>query len=700
MPFKKNKLIKKIRNSKIMRFIRKTVFKQIVLFSCFAMLLSMFFITKEQTNKLRVEQGDVSNQEIISPKDVVDKLDTIKNRKEAMGKVESIYTYNLSSQVNVKNRINSLFDYIERVKSTIDEPDFEKKINLIIKGTVLELDREDAIVLLNAKQSYLKKLESYIVDIISQAMAKGIKESNLSDSKLVVIENFDNIEDLKNPYKMIGKKVINKYLEPNMFLDVEQTEKAKSDVAKQIEDTVVKKGQVIINKGEVFEARHIAILREAGLLQENNEFNFKVKIGQIFFVLLTLSIFITYLYYLDKKVLKSPKLLLLIMILANIVMILGASLYDVSPFVVPIATATMLITILIDVRVSIFVNVIIAMTLTYSTDINMYSLIIYMFSGLVGAIGAKEANHRYKIFIVGLVVGVVDIALAVSLGLAQELSLYTIFIQSVFGLFNGLMCSVLTIGSLPLWESIFGIITPQKLLDLSNPNTPVLKRLLLEAPGTYHHSIVVGNLSEAAAEAVDADALLARVGSYYHDIGKLKRPYFFKENQFGASNPHDRLKANLSTLIILNHVKDGVEIARKYKLPRVIEDIIRQHHGKTLVAYFYHKAKKEEQDETVLEEDFRYPGPKPQTKEAAIIMLADSVEAAVRSLQEPTKSSIESLIKKIIKGKLEDGQLDESKLTFRDLDIIASKFSVIMLGIFHERIEYPKLDIKDIKGGI
>jgi putative nucleotidyltransferase with HDIG domain len=232
-------------------------------------------------------------------------------------------------------------------------------------------------------------------------------------------------------------------------------------------------------------------------------------------------------------------------------------------------------------------------------------------------------------------------------------------------------------------------------LELSNPSQPLLRRLLIEAPGTYYHSILVGNLSEAAAEEVEANSLLCRIGAYYHDIGKLKRPYFFKENQITKDNPHDKITANLSALIITSHVKDGIEMARKYKLPSSVINIIHQHHGNTLVAYFYHRALNSEGSEQVTEDKFRYLFPKPQTKEAAIVMLADSVEAYIRSLTEPTQEQVEAGVKKIIRDKLQDGQLEQCDLTLKDLDNIARAFVKVLAGIFHDRIEYPET-AKDI----
>jgi len=256
-----------------------------------------------------------------------------------------------------------------------------------------------------------------------------------------------------------------------------------------------------------------------------------------------------------------------------------------------------------------------------------------------------------------------------------------------FGIFNGLISSIFTMGILPYLETIFGITTSIRLLELANPNQPLLKRLMTEAPGTYHHCIMVGNLGEAAADAIGANGLEVRLGAYYHDIGKLKRPYFFAENQFSGANPHDNITPQLSTLIITSHVKDGLEMAREEKLPPILMDMIAQHHGDSKVSYFYFKAK--ELDENAREQDFRYENPKPQTKEAAILMMADTVEAAVRSKKDATPGQIEGFIRTLIKGKLNDGQFDECELTFRDLDQIAVAFTRVINGIYHKRVEYP-----------
>jgi len=253
------------------------------------------------------------------------------------------------------------------------------------------------------------------------------------------------------------------------------------------------------------------------------------------------------------------------------------------------------------------------------------------------------------------------------------------------------------IGILPLIESSTGILTPFKLMELANPNHPLMKRLLIEAPGTYHHSLMVGNLAEIAADDMGLNSSLARVGAYFHDTGKLKKPGYFIENISGE-NPHDKMDPKSSTAYITSHTFDGAEMAKKYKLPEAIRDIIVSHHGTTLMVYFYHKAKTSPGNENIKQEQFRYTGPKPLSKEAGIVMLADSVEAAVRAINEKNPEKIESTIKKIIKDKLDDGQFDYCALTMKDFNMVAKSFIKVLSGYYHERGEYPE-NTKEITDG-
>jgi len=366
-------------------------------------------------------------------------------------------------------------------------------------------------------------------------------------------------------------------------------------------------------------------------------------------------------------------------------------------YLAPVAAGAMLIAILLDTKLAVFSVFILAIFTGIITGQQLQFAVVAMAGGLAGVYSVSRLSQRTDLAKSSLYIILANTSTIAAMGFLQTVSLTGITLGMVMGIINGVLSAILTIGSLPFLETAFGITTSVRLLELSNPNQPLLKRMLLEAPGTYHHSVMVGNLAESAADAVGADSLLARVGAYYHDIGKVKRPYFFIENQFTAENPHDKLTPTLSTLIITSHVKDGLEMARTQRLPKVICDMIEQHHGTSLISFFYHKALDNDRTESVVEGDFRYETRKPQSKEAAIVMLADSVEAAVRSLQKPTPGRMEGLVRRIIKDKLDDGQLEASDLTFRELDFIAQAFVRVLSGIFHSRIEYPDTVLKELE---
>ena len=277
-------------------------------------------------------------------------------------------------------------------------------------------------------------------------------------------------------------------------------------------------------------------------------------------------------------------------------------------------------------------------------------------------------------------------------GLMTASNLEKTMAGAVWSMAGGVIGGLIAVGFQPVFEAAFNLATPSKLLELANPNQPLLRRLLIEAPGTYHHSIIVANLSEAAAEKIGANPLLARTGAYFHDIGKLKRPLYFKENQRGE-NPHDRTDAYVSAAIVTAHTSDGLALAQKYHLPPEIQRIIAEHHGDTPVMYFYHKALQQADGKPVDIKDFRYDGSRPTTKESAIVMLADTIEAAVRSMPDPTPQAIQRFIERLVRGKIEDGQLSHSPLSLQDIDGICEAFSAVLSGVFHERIEYPTVQV-------
>ena len=313
------------------------------------------------------------------------------------------------------------------------------------------------------------------------------------------------------------------------------------------------------------------------------------------------------------------------------------------------------------------------------------------FSNFFAVLVFRKSYKRNSLIYSGYLTGLFNILLVISIGLYKDIfDIYWYGANFILAFSNGIISSMITLAISPYFETIFKITTHQSLLELANLNHPLLKRLMMSAPGTYQHSIMVANLAEAAAEKINADTIICRVGGYFHDIGKMKRPLFFSENQFSNENPHDNLSPRISKMIIASHTKDGVEMASKYKLPKVLRDIMLEHHGTSLVSFFYSQARhnENESNEISLKESFRYSGPKPKFKESGIVMLADSVEAAVKSLDKPSPSKIENLISTIFKSKIEDNQLSDCPITLQELDHIKFAFLSVFKGIHHNRLNY------------
>ncbi len=361
-----------------------------------------------------------------------------------------------------------------------------------------------------------------------------------------------------------------------------------------------------------------------------------------------------------------------------------------SYYFLPIPLLGFLLTPFLGVGVSflgvILVSFVISLLGLPSWDILVYGVV----GGTVATLAVSYTHRRMEILKAGLVVGIFSYFTILMQGFLRGGEWRELMNLSFLGLSNGVIWSLFTFGMLPLLEHIFGLVTDARLLELSDINHPLLQKLRKEAPGTFQSSLMTAVLTEAAAEAVGANPLLARVAAYYHDVGKLKNPQYFTENQkLKNNNIHNRINPSLSALVLLNHVKEGVNLAKKHHLPRVVIDIIRQHHGTTLASFFYDKAKKSAGEEKVREEDFRYPGPLPASKEAAILMLADAVEAASRTLEDPSPSRIRNLVERIINEKMEDHQLDKAPLSLKDIHAIKENFIKSLQGIFHTRVEYP-----------
>jgi len=363
---------------------------------------------------------------------------------------------------------------------------------------------------------------------------------------------------------------------------------------------------------------------------------------------------------------------------------------ELSSYLVPVASVGMLITILINSHLAMVVVLILSIIVAL---INRFDFSLFFFAlvgGVAGIYSSLDVRHRRDLVRAGLYISAANMMIIAMIGLIRQKSFSQLGESFLWGIGNGFLSVILTMGILPYLEELFSITTSIKLLELSDFNQPLLKKLMVEAPGTYHHSIVVGNLVENASELIGANSLLARVGGYYHDIGKLKNPEYFSENQEGLLSKHDDLTPSMSSLVLISHVKEGVDLARESKLHRPIINIIEQHHGTSLLHYFYHKALEEKKVSKVEEEKYRYPGPKPKTKEAAIVMLADAVEATSRTVEEPSYERLKNMVDKVINDRFTDGQLNDCDITLVNLQRIAESFAHTLTGIYHTRVEYPK----------
>lgn len=508
-------------------------------------------------------------------------------------------------------------------------------------------------------------------------------------------------QDLTGAVVEIARVLVNENLAP----DNKKLESIREEARRRAEPAWVKKDEIIVRDGERVDLEDLRILQELGLLGRKT--SWLSLLGIVMFTGLAASFLIIcaakYHFHLTHNM-SEVTLYALIMVFEVAIIQLIAAVFPSadtggSGFMVPIAFATMLISVLIDTRIAVLTAVVLSSIAGLVFGGSYRFFLVGLVGGLAGALSITRHSDRSGLMRSGFIVAAAQMLAVSSVHMiVADFRLDYALIQTAI---TGMMSAVLTIGTLPFFENLFGVTSSIRFLELANPNQPLLKRMLVEAPGTYHHSIIVGNLAEAAANEIGADALLVRVGSMYHDIGKLKRPYFFIENQLTQDNPHDKLSPSLSTLIITSHVKDGVDMAREAKLPREIIDIIEQHHGTSVVSYFHRRAQEnaEKSDESaeVDERDFRYAGPRPRSQEAALVMLGDSVEAAVRSLSKPTPDRIENLVKRIVKDRLNDGQFDECRITFRDLDVVAGAFVRVLTGIFHARVEYPEAVIREMQ---
>lgn len=539
----------------------------------------------------------------------------------------------------------------------------------------------------------------------------GIEEEELlqyyldsAEAAAMLLEMLREDDDFDEKEVKIAYAIGEHFITPNVLIDEVET-KARIE---QVEENVplakdqVLDGERIIDSHEVVTKSHIeklnsyAVAKAERVEMEGFWRKLPPSLGKFFLVLSILTILAIYLFSDRRSIFNDRKKLLLIGLNILLVAILTfisnrfqASVYN-SAYFIPVSALSLIITIFFDTRVGLFVTLTAALLIGALRG-NEYA--ITFTSLFVGAIAVQTVRKvRTRIWIIrsGLIISAAYIFTILVNGLVTYADFSDTWRNWWIGILNGFLSPGIAYLLIIILESMFDLTTDMTLLELSDFNHPLLRQLHLEAPGTYHHCYLVGMLAEAATEALGGNALLARVGSYYHDIGKLEKPEYFVENQTKGRNPQEKLTPTMSSLILANHVRRGAEIAREYGLPKEIEAFIYQHHGTSLMAYFYQKALEQGNDDSLSEDEFRYPGPRPQTRETAIVMMADAIEAASRTLKDPTPSRIKGLVEQIIDERFKSGELDESPLTLQDLSKISNAFQKILIARFHGRIEYPK----------
>jgi putative nucleotidyltransferase with HDIG domain len=695
--------------------------------------------------------GDIAGQHVIAPQEILyeDKQETANRRETARDKTPALYELDTSRFADLEGKIHLAFNAARQVLSAQRIPS-KGRLNRIQQKTILGLlDEEIGQIIpprflsLLLKQRFDPTLEKKIFallgpvlrggivadpEVFRQDVKKGIvlrdKETmterllgdssrvrSLEEAKEHLRQFHLEFADLSAPERAELFAFLDTLLIPTLFYNVAETEARRSAAAARVTpvEVQIKKGKVILRTGEEVTPRAAADLAALGNLRRPTPL-LQRFLALFFFVASFLYIlwrYFTHFHRSYRKITSRLVLVALVMVLFVLVMRLLTSIADIlgehfplpalqDPFglyfAIPFPFAAMLATLLVDLNVGLLVSMVTsALAGLFYGDI--YLAVYALLGSLIGTYAISQYRERLGLAKSGLWIGIVNVIAAFGVHwLRQDIFVWSdLLTTTTMGALSGTLAVVLCSLFLPALEFLFKVTTDIRLVELSNLNLPTLKRLSVEAPGTYHHSLMVGTLAEAAAEAIGANSLLVRVAAYYHDIGKMLNPDYFTENQSSGLNRHESIPPSVSCLVLSNHVKDGLALAREAGLMETVRDMIPQHHGTRIMTYFYQKAKESAgaNGQEIMEGDFRYAGPKPQTKEAAILLTADCIEAASRTLSNPFPLQIQGLIDRLIDGILADNQLDECDITMREIRLVKESFLKVLTGIHHRRIDYP-----------
>lgn len=667
-------------------------------------LLGLFCLSSAP-ERYNLTVGSISHQTITATKDVEDPIATEERRRAAAAAVEPTYHMQSGVAEEVLSNLDAIFDELRTVMQyghalqdgtlAIRAPTDEEIAYAQSLTTLMYLTRQQAMTLLTTQTADFDGMVSAVRLAVENALNNTIREGQVNQS-IQTIRQVVGYGVEASLSQSVLPAVLNACIQPNMVIEQQKTQAAREQARNAVEPVMYLQGQNIIRQGERVSLNQLEMLRALGLL-ENNEYDLSVYGGAALLIIAVMAVLVLLLNMLQPELLSDARAIAVIMVVLLVSEALAVLLIKIlNVYLAPVALCAMLLTGLLGSRAalcaSMSASVLIAgltagSNMAYSTEM-MLLLLMGLVSSVLSIQFLRGKPHRVRILACGLIVAVNNLLLMLAVGMMTAADLTGTLERAAWAMGGGVLSSVLALGLQAVMETVFNLATPSKLLELSNPNQPLLRRLLLEAPGTYHHSILVANLAEAAAEKIGANPLLARTAAYFHDVGKLKRPSYFKENQMGE-NPHDRTDPYVSAAILTSHTHDGLQLAQKHRLPVEIQDIIVQHHGDSAVMYFYHKALQQSDGKAVEINDFRYDSVRPASREAAIVMMADTIEAAVRSMADPTPQAIESYVDRLVRGKLDDGQFNNAPLTLRDISNICEAFCTVLNGVYHDRIEYP-----------
>ncbi len=685
--------------------LKNTKVRRYLLGGMFFALLTAILATWLAPPRPELKVDDLAPADLVAPRDIENRLATQRRRENAANAIPMQRKTDPEVQKQAEEFVVGVFRDI-RIVRDMPNQDEKTRVDTLMSRISLAntLPPETYGSLLKLDDKTLEAGQQDAIILIRAALTSVVEAKDVAEIRAKIdqdVPGYNSVTTDPRYLRSFIKELVKSRIRSNQTDDPETTQQLRAQASAAQPSVIIRKGEccIVENHKPVTQEQYV-MLKDLGLIGTRADFRSLTGTALLSFVFVALMGL--YLVRYRPDILEKDSKLLLLGIIGLMTLLLSLmmrtfqdSLGPGVGYLMPVAINAMLVTILVDPKLALLQSGLLAMLSGMATEVNQLNhAIVAMVGSVVGMYAVAKVESRTDIYRAGALVAGANAATIVAFYLMQAVSVIDLQMWKDAGLgaANGLMTAILVTGALPLFENTFGVLTPLKLLELSNPNHLLLKKLLVEAPGSYHHTILVANLCEAAAEAVGADQVLSRVGAYYHDIGKAKRPYFFVENQFGGENPHDKLPPSLSALIITSHVKDGLEMAREARLPQEIIDFIPEHHGTMLVSYFFHMANKNGQSEFVLEDDFRYDGPKPHRKETGICMLADGCEASVRAMRQKghlTVDQIEAQVKRIVEDRLAQGQLDNCDLTLRELDIIQKTFVKMLSGVHHARIEYP-----------